>query len=328
MKIIAFTQDKRVEEWFFSLEAQRGMQVDCQRFDKAIDYLRNCDREILVYIDMNRLPGDELKRIMKLLEKRKGPWGVIDFDDTFVDPAWFFFEGASDFIGGKLMLAPPQSSRFKQVVKYHNGNTIVDDKPDILQKPVLNSLPIDFPGWSMVKEGEEYSFYLAYVELANQDEIRKKIGETRFNALKQTFVQFIGNIMREYDALPWMNQDVRTLLLIPYRGSNNHPAPLFLRLFLNRAVYSYEKLGLEIPVTFKIALHASRVLYREPGNTGTIVSDALNSIFHIGQKYTNASEFCMTKDAFASLPERMERLFKVKGEFEGKKIHVMYKFLD
>jgi hypothetical protein len=86
-------------------------------------------------------------------------------------------------------------------------------------------------------------------------------------------------------------------------------------------VTGFENLGLSIPVHFTFALHYGKTVYHKPGTTGTVISDAVNFIFHVGTKRAEPGRLTVSGETPAGvIPEGLEDMFLKAGEFEGRSI--------
>ena len=71
-----------------------------------------------------------------------------------------------------------------------------------------------------------------------------------------------------------------------------------------------------------MALSVGSTVYHD-GDTGRIVSDAVNSIFHLGRRFTRAGQFLLTGDAAELVPPRFAASSSLPGSYEGRRIHRM-----
>ena len=70
---------------------------------------------------------------------------------------------------------------------------------------------------------------------------------------------------------------------------------------------------------FTCAVHHGSTEFAAPGKTGTIVSDAVNFIFHLGAKCAQAGRLTLSSDVDRSIiPAPLRELFVDAGAFEGR----------
>jgi hypothetical protein len=88
-----------------------------------------------------------------------------------------------------------------------------------------------------------------------------------------------------------------------------------------------ETLAVAIPSNIVFALHYGVINYKQPGKTGTIISDAVNFIFHLGAKKAEPGRLTISGDLpDVTVPENLKDLFIPAGEYEGRKIWQTKKF--
>jgi hypothetical protein len=118
------------------------------------------------------------------------------------------------------------------------------------------------------------------------------------------------------------------LFLIPPKAKNAEAAVTScIRLLLSVPLIAIETLGLTIPVNFVFSLHYDSVSYKPPGKTGTVVSDAVNFIFHLGAKQAELGRLTIS-DGLPdnTVPRALEDCFVSAGEYEGRRIWHTKKF--
>jgi hypothetical protein len=94
-----------------------------------------------------------------------------------------------------------------------------------------------------------------------------------------------------------------------------------MRLLLSAPLIAIETLGLSIPVNFVFSLHYGQVSYKPPGKTGTVVSDAVNFIFHLGAKKAEPGRLTIPGELpDGTVPKTLEDCFVSAGEYEGRRI--------
>lgn len=75
-------------------------------------------------------------------------------------------------------------------------------------------------------------------------------------------------------------------------------------------------------ISFRLALHLGNLRYQEK-NTGDVIADSINSICHLGRKYTEPGNFDMTEEVYNYSPLKLKRFFKNAGDFESHSIRRM-----
>ena len=115
-----------------------------------------------------------------------------------------------------------------------------------------------------------------------------------------------------------METEENSLFLIPPRAPNARAAvEASLKMILNSRLISLEKLGLSFTLDFTFAMHYGKTAFRAPGKTGTVVSEPVNYIFHLGTKRAEAGRLTLSDEVpEGALPEGLADLFSPAGVFE------------
>jgi len=245
-------------------------------------------------------------------------WGVIDPAGEAEDPAAFFFAGARDYIGPKLFKEGVGQKRLAAAMAFAS---ILDACPDEASAP-------KFPGWEKLKEGEQIEARFCYVALADQEGLRERVGEIRLGKLKDEFASFLESWSKESSGILWIREAGGCLLLFPPADEGANPVLSAFRLLLDRVLVGYEIFRLQAPLSFRFAFHAGRTVWRKRGATGTVVSDDVNYVFHLGQRTTSDGLIVVSEAAASSIPACLRDLFSCAGAFEGREIRVSRRFKD
>jgi len=292
----------------------------------------------ITYIDISGLTGPELKKMLIQIKKqcKDTPWGIIDTKGT-KDPAALFFEGAWDYLGPALLKSSGglEAKRLKEALLWRRAfagsgkeNGKSKETASFLDSGVQLPAVKAFPGWNKMEAGKVMPFYLLYCTLQGKIALDVRLGEKVLAQVNARFQSYLAGLFKEIGGLLWMKTTNDCLFLIPPKVEC---AETVVRECMEMAIASplvvLETLGVTIPVNFIFALHYGSVAYKPPGKTGTVVSDAVNAVFHLGAK--KAEPGCLTvSDALpdVSIPKRAQDLFVPCGEFEGRKIWQTKKF--
>jgi hypothetical protein len=328
MKILAFSDNPR-----FSLLAGGKAVAGLTRLAVKDMGAEAKDADI-AYLDCSGLSPEAAKKALALLKRLRAgmAWGVIDPKGAIADPAALFLDGASDYVGTALIKAGIEKGRFKRVLEFASLRASL---PARAAKPKAPAAPDSghktlesFPGWQAVKPGEVWDFHFLYAAIANPAALKSKIGETRFAELRERFSAYIAKALAEAESQAWMKTDSGLLFLIPPSERRAGLAiEACLRILLNAPLVGYESFGLECPFGFVFALHQGHSPYQSPGKTGTVVSEDLNFIFHLGTKKAEADRLYVSAKASGAIGKKLADLFVPAGRFEGCEILKSRKFL-
>jgi len=246
-------------------------------------------------------------------------WGVADRKGAIADPAALFFAGGADYLGPALFRSPLPPGRL-QAALAHAGLGGAGAAVEEAYPP--------FPGWSALARDEEVQVRFCYAALSGQKELRERIGEKRLDKLREDFASFLGPWSAECGGIVWIKETAGCLVLFPPDDEGMNPVLAAFRLILDRAIVGYEVFHLEIPLSFHFAFHAGKTMWRPPGATGTVVSDDVNFVFHLGTKATADGEILVSNSANHSIPEYLRDLFVEQGDFEGRPFAASRRFKD
>jgi hypothetical protein len=285
------------------------------------------------YLDLAGLTAADSKKALAHLKKRcaGSAWGIIDPREN-KDPAAWFFEGASDYIGpGALKAAGVK--RFKTAAAWRGytveagaGAAKETAKTDFNHGIKLSAGK--FPGWKTLTPGKTIQTYLLYVSLQGKTALGSRIGEAAHTQINKRLLTYVYQNFQEADGLVWMDTGKDCLLLIPPKAAcANAAVAACFRMIISAPLIALETLGLTVPANFVCALHFGSVTYKPPGKTGTVVSDAVNHVFHLGAKRAEAGRLTITSEVpDLTVPEGLKDMFADAGVFEGRSLLQSRKF--
>jgi hypothetical protein len=293
------------------------------------------------YIDVSGFSDAELKKTLTQIKKicRDTHWGIIDPKGSVKDIAALFFEGACDYLGPGLLKGSKaiDSKRFKEVLQRSKVTTAAasDDeaaKPSAgagflksgIKLPAANA----FPGWKKIETGKVMPFYLLYCSLQGKTALDSRLDDKTIANIHKRFLSLLSGYMQEGDGLLWMNTGRDCLFIFPPRAKCAEAAiKACISIIVSAPLFVLETFGISIPSNFVFAMHYGTVTYKPPGKTGTIVSDAVNSIFHLGAKKSEPGRLTISGELpDVSIPASLQDLFVPAGEYEGRKIWQTKKF--
>jgi hypothetical protein len=93
-------------------------------------------------------------------------------------------------------------------------------------------------------------------------------------------------------------------------------------MFLSKHLYDVEYSPFPQLISFRSVIHIGNTVYHTQ-ETGSVISDTLNSVFHIGQKFAKPANLYVTADAIQYAHDPLKRYFLSDGDFEGVKMYRM-----
>jgi hypothetical protein len=272
-----------------------------------------------VYFDS----GLGTERIIDLAAKLDGiegcGWGVLDRSGASPDPAAFFHAGAADYVGPALFKAGLGEGRFDQTLAFAGMGE--DEAP-------ASGSAWAFPGWPALEEGSDVAVRFCYAAVGNQKGLLERIGDKRLSKLLEDFAAFLESWSKECGGISWIRESGGCLLLFPPQDEGLNPVLAAFRLLLDRALVGYEAFRLEVPLTFRFAFHSGRTMWRKPGATGSVVSEDVNFVFHLGMKAAGDGYIVASGEAESAIPASLRDLFAAAGDFEGKPLLASRRFKD
>jgi len=274
------------------------------------------------YLDISGLDESLCKRLIKKLRTAYPlrPWGILDLSGESDDPAWFFHEGAADYLGPGSADEGFTSQRWKRIQEFLSAR---GPEATSEQAVSIRFCPEErkFPGWKSIKPGTVFPFYLLYAGPENEATLKTSLGDKRFGELQNRLLQYLTQIFSSVDALLWMQSDASFLFLIPpEKARAGKVIEACLRLGLNEALISYEKLHLDFSLPLAFAIHYGEIPFQPPGKTGTLVADSINFIFHLAHQRAEGGRIVLSEEVAGGIMPELGDLFTPAEAFEGKKI--------
>jgi len=301
----------------------------------------NSDNDELTYLDIANFTDVDLKKNITKLKNCCKNWGIIDLKGKTEDPASFFFEGACDFLGASILKSSSfiNAKRMKSVLSWRktSENSCANIPPEKSGKNDSDSfikngikLPPEnsFPGWKKMQTGKNQVFYLLYCSLKGKFPLDERLQSKDHARIHKRFLSCLESNFLDGDGLLWMNTGRDCLFLIPPKVKCIESAvKACIGMIVSSPQIVIESLGISFPVNFIFALHYGDVNYNPPGKTGTVVSDAINFIFHLGTKKAEGGRLTVSGDIpDKTIPQQLYDCFVPAGEFEGREIRHSKKF--
>lgn len=310
-----------------------GMALKAVTLDELKTYIPNSGD--ITYLDISGLDEAQQGKMLSLCKKRcQGhAWGIVDPDGSIADPASVFFSGASDYIGPSMCARGLTRARVKAAIAY--AETRQDQDASTLTesstvKAIAESVSdATFGGWKSIQIGSVYPFCFLLVTVSAQMNLRIRLGESGYRTFRDRLRQQVQAALADSDPLLWMETEANALYLLPPCASRVSAASeACLRMILGAPLIGYERLGLPFPISFSFAMHYGETEFASPGKTGTIVSDSVNYIHHLGSKKTEPGRLTVSEEAMALVARNgCKDLFVPAGIFEGRTVSHSRRFV-
>jgi len=301
--------------------------LEVRQYSDLPDALPSMGEGSIVYLDLGGLGAGARGRLRALIARNpRILFGIIDGSGAVADPASLFHAGAVDYIGKAHTGAVLDAKRLAAVLEFARGarGQFRRAGGETAQEPSPETLP---NGWASVVGGREHPFAILLVEVDGVDELKKRFEAGNLALAMETFRAHVEKIVGAHGGRTWMWSRFGGLALFPLAGEGTAPAVCGLRLLLARLFYDVEESLLPGFLSFRMALSVGRTVYHET-NTGGIVADSLNSIFHLGRRFARPGQFLLTADALELAPPSVRGYCVPAGSFEGRKIFRMTQLLS
>jgi len=320
MNVTVFSESRNISKCFSALEKSREHELEYRPLSELRKTVKGMGKGSFIYVDISGMDGPERKKTLNYLAKLEEPgYGIIDPKGAVTDMAHLFYSGARDYIGKELYRSGIGVKRFALTASFRRDPEEVEDagKPQVKRDYLFSG-----SDWKGIKSGQEYTFIFMFIEIDNKSEIRK-MGQARASQVTAEFHDYVADKVAPLNGKIWMWMDFGGLILFPFDGKGCDPILEAFKMVLDSSIASSEEFALDFRLTHRIALHIGNTVYKSRGNTGTIVSDSINSIFHLGQKFAGKGDFCITGEVSEFIPRGLEKCFADAGTFEAREIKKM-----
>ncbi|MFP4011520.1 MAG: hypothetical protein ACLFUM_07450 [Spirochaetaceae bacterium] len=335
MKVRLFSNGSDTEKAFRTLKRSRRYDLTVETPEDPLAAIEACERDAVVYFDVSHLEEHELPRLARRLSKRaRCPFGFIHTEERLGDPSRVMFAGAADVVGPEVLEQGITAKRLDELLRFTRNDTgeaaaerlVLDEAAE-----ESSSLPgterrderhiISRGGWDGIEASKEYTFWLLFAELDNLGAVARNASASHTEELIVAFRKHLVATSSSYGGRIWIWKKAGGILLFPFDGERCTPIVPVMRLTLNRAIAAVERYPLKSSLSFRLALHLGNTVFESEGRTGSIVSETVNFVFHLGQRYLEAGDIVLTEEALRFLPTALEPYFRVGERFEGHEIH-------
>jgi len=325
MHVIVHSDSQRALDCFKSVG--RGGEFDVRQ-QPAKDYrksLQSCTEPIVLYLDIQGFSPAETTRALKYLTASETALiGLIDPKDSIQDVAGLFHDGIFDYIGKTLWKDGVTLKRMRKAVDAFSWLT-EEEEGEEEEKSGVELLTAT--GWDQVASGNEYTFSFMFFELDLNEDWKSKSGREHLDRVTSSLEANVQRIVSAGGGRIWMWAEYGGLALFPFNGKGCEAILTSFRMMLNRTIISAEDFEFDTLLSFRIALHIGNTVYRPRGKTGTIISDSVNFIFHLGHQFAEPGGLYLSGSVYPYIPHGLESSFIDCGNFEGNRIYRMKKRL-
>ena len=321
--IYLFSKNSKVLSFFKKIRNLKAFSVVIYNPVNYKSILRNISQEIFVYIDISSFEDSERKKLITYITRQnRFDFGLIDPKNCISDPAELFYNGASDYLGKETLKQEVTTKRIKNAVNFYS---IESAEKEELTIPVFEDMPTMLSGhnWDNIKVGSEYTFCMLHIEIDILPEWAAKSGKAHIEEVMEFFYSHLDKIITPLNGRMWMKTDYGGLVLFPYNGVCTPIIIECIKLVMNRIIFSAEEYTYSAILSYRMSLDIGNTKYLTSGNTGNIISDSVNFIFHFGKQYALPGNFYLTGRAHEDIPPGLLDKFSPSERFEDRTVYRM-----
>ena len=326
MDILVFSANKNTKDAFKI--RRKGVHFSLPEFFPLSEIgqrLTEINPGSLVYLDLTGVGETDVRRHVRSLSKKSDIYfGVLDPGGKVSDVAGLFHEGAVDYVDKRVFQKGVMAARLNRIHGFIETFRRQIQKKAAAPQPKLTTADYIPSGdsWKNVVSGKEYTFFMLFIELDGKEEMEKRYERENLDAALTSFRKYVEVSFAPYGGLIFIWFRFGGLLLFPFGSRKSASLLGGFRFVIYKHLYDIE--GSRFPhfLSIRMALHIGNTLYSRT-NTGHIVSDSLNTVFHLGQQYTKPGIFTLTEDVYEFIDSRLKPYFLEVGSFERRRIYRM-----
>lgn len=321
--IYLFSKSSKVLSFFKKIRNSRAFSLVVYNPLNYKTILRNTTQKTFVYIDVSSFENSEREKLINYITRQKRfDFGIIDPKNSISDPAVLFYRGTSDYLGKDALKQEAKTNRIKNAIDFYSVETIEEEESE---NPFFEDMPTMLSGhnWDNIKVGNEYTFCMLHIEIDILPEWATKSGKAHIEEVMTSFYGHIDKIITPLNGRMWMKTDYGGLVLFPYDGSCTPIIIECIKLVMNRIIISAEEYIYSTILSYRMSLDIGNTKYLTSGNTGNIISDSVNFIFHFGKQYASTGNFYLTGRVHEDIPPGLIDKFCPPERFEDRSIYRM-----
>jgi hypothetical protein len=325
VEVFVFSDSTRLKKLIDAAPRSRNFPVALFPVGEIRSRIKKPEKQVFVYIDCAGL-DHELYAHLSYLAKKENVWfGIIDARGSVYDVAELFFLGAVDYIGAMDISEDFTETRFRAVLKYVAKYRKASEMPSRASaKSVNHERPyrIARTGWNEIETGKEYTFQIMFIELDGARDIEKRYTKKNLQDALAVFYSYIKKYVTTFQGRIWFWKDLGGIVLFPFTGRECKSVTAGFIIYLYKLLHDVEESRFPNLISFRMAIHMGNVVYAKK-ETGNVISDTINTVFHIGQKFASPGCFYITDEIQAYMPPQLVHYFVPAGRFEDRAVFSM-----
>lgn len=319
MRVVVHSDSAHAAPCFKRIERGSEYEVEVHPTRDYRKNLRSLSPPLVLYLDIQGLSQAEVTRAVKYLGSTSGVLaGVIDPKGSVNDVAGLFHQGLFDYIGKRVWHEGLTLRRFRRAVDAFSDRLATNGSSGAAPSRIV---AVD--SWQKITSGNEYTFCFMFFELDLNEDWKTKSGREHLDRVTASLESHVQRTVAAVGGRIWMWSEYGGLVLFPFDGEGCEAILTCYRMMLNRTIISAEDFEFDTLLSYRIALHIGNTVYHPRGKTGTIISDAVNFVFHLGHQFAQPGNFYLTGAVHPLIPKGLEGSFVDCGSFEGQRIYRM-----
>lgn len=323
MIVAVFSSQPDIHDLFKQIESSMEHSVYFLDWENYEDHIRKMPEETFFYIDIRKFKKDKIVEMIdcfSLLEEKN--FGVIDPEGLISDIGRLFHNGAADYIGEKVFKSSLTPIRLKIINRYLLAR---EHDPEPVMEIYDDNAELSGDNWTNVQTGRNYTFAMLFAEVDDHSRWKLKLGSEKYEHFMRSFYNILNDVVEPQLGRFWMWSDTGGIVLLPFNGKSLEIVVSTFRLFMNRHLISTENPDFDIGMTYHLVIHIGETIYEDRGFTSELISDSVNSLFHIGNNFAEKDSLYITAEAEKFIPLKLREFFVDQGMFEGRHIKRMKK---
>lgn len=314
MNLYFFGRDAKVPPSLETVQRSRTFHFEAR--DLSTAEWRSLPEDAYVYVSLQGVKAADEKALLDTLSRTlNGRFGVVDPGGRVDDPVLLLARGARDYLGPGIAKTKLPTKRFVELLEP------IEAKPRRPEDaPGLTLYKPSGAGWGGVEAGSEYTFGMLFAHLDETTIRRETLSSQRLEKTTRLFRDLLEQNVDPFGGRIWIWRDTGGLVLFPFDGSTSAGILPALRMHLNRRLIAVEEFAASTEVSFRLVHHIGSTEYRPRGRTGTVVSDAVNIVFHIGDRYAPAGSMVATDTSMHFATSKLRKFFRPDETFEGRRL--------
>jgi class 3 adenylate cyclase len=319
MRVLLFGKNRRRRP--AKGKTAQGFVVETYPLEDLPAMIPSLQHGTLVYLDLAGLASTQRQKMLSVIPENPDLlFGVLDPAGVIIDIGALFHAGVVDYLGRRMRGSRLDVKRISRVLSFADSSGVEEQEEDELAAQAAPALAeVSADGWARIVPGREYEFAILFIEVDGSEELKKRHEPDNLTGAMETFKSFVERIVSPHGGRTWMWSQFGGLVLFPLKNGAGAAPVCGLRLLLSRIFYDVEESLLPGHISFHMALSIGSTVYRVR-DTGEIISESLNSVFHLGKKFTRPSQFFISAEAMGLVPEKLKALCFPVGSYEGKRI--------